>query len=109
MVSETQTRRFYYGWVIVGCVWLANFTTVSMNPLIFAFFLDPMTADLGVSRSTLVWGITLRMISGGLFAPYLGRIVDRYGTRWPGVVAGLVVGMVLIGFAVASNIWTLYA
>ena len=105
---STRMRRPYYGWVIVACVWLANFVTVSMNPLVFAFFLDPMATDLDVKRSTLVWGITIRMISGGLFAPYLGRIVDRHGSRWPGVIAGLLVGAVLAGFATASNIWILY-
>lgn len=101
--------RFFYGWVIVGCSWLANFSTVSMNPLVFAFFLDPMTQDLGVGRSTLVWGITIRLISGGFFAPYLGRLVDRYGARWLGVASGVLVAAVLFGFATATNIWVYYA
>src|SRR5438128_60459 len=79
MLVQTKPPRLYYGWVIVACVWLANFVTVTMNPIVFAFFLDHMVVDLGVSRSTLVWGITIRMISGGLFAPYLGRFVDRHG------------------------------
>ena len=105
----TARPRFFYGWVIVACVWLANFATVSTNPLVFSFFLAPMAADLHVSRSTLVWGITLRSVAGGLFAPYLGRIVDRYGARWPGAIAGLVVGIALFGFASATNIWVLYA
>lgn len=108
MDSPPQPPRFFYGWVIVATVWLANFVTVTMNPIVFAFFLDHMVVDLGTSRSTLVWGITFRMISGGLFAPYLGRYVDRHGSRWAGVVAGLTVGVVLAGFALASNIWVLY-
>jgi MFS family permease len=109
MVSQPHPPRFYYGWVIVACVWLANFVTVTMNPIVFAFFLDHMVVDLGVNRSTLVWGITIRLVSGGLFAPYLGRFVDRHGSRWAGVAAGLTVGLVLAGFALASNIWVLYA
>ena len=108
MVNETPGPRFFYGWVIVACVWLANFVTVSMNPLVFAFFLDAMAKDLHVTRSTLVIGITIRMIAGGAFAPILGRIVDRHGTRWPGVIAGVTVGCVLLGFAVTTNIWVLY-
>lgn len=108
MTTETARPRLYYGWVIVAITWLANFTTVSTNPLVFAFFLDPMSADLHVSRSTLVWGITFRSVAGGLFAPYLGRIVDRYGARWPGAISGAVVGLALLGFATISNIWILY-
>ncbi len=108
MVSQTRPPRIYYGWVIVATVWLANFVTVTMNPIVFAFFLDHMVVDLGTSRSSLVWGITIRMISGGLFAPYLGRYVDRHGSRWAGVAAGLTVGFVLAGFALTSNVWVLY-
>jgi len=80
-----------------------------MNPLVFAFFIDPMSSALDVSRGTLVWGFTIRQILGGLSAPILGRVVDRYGSRWPGFLAGLVVGLVLIGFAFTSNIWVLLA
>lgn len=80
-----------------------------MNPLVFAFFLEPMTQDLSVGRSTLVWGITIRLISGGFFAPYLGQLVDRHGARWLGVASGVLVAAVLFGFAVATNIWVYYA
>ncbi len=109
MVSAPAQPRFFYGWIIVAVTWLANFTTAGTNPLVFAFFLAPMVADLGVSRAELVLGITFRMIAGGLFAPILGRIVDRYGARWPGVVSGTVVGATLIGFSVTDNIVLLYA
>jgi len=107
--APPATPRLFYGWVIVACTWLANFTTVSNNPLVFAFFLDIMAKDLGVSRGTLVFGITIRMVAGGFFAPVLGHIVDRYGARWPGVIAGIIAGGSMAGFAVTSNIWVLYA
>jgi MFS family permease len=109
-LGSTLARRvpLFYGWRIVGCAWLANFVTTPMNPLIFAFFIDPMSNALDISRSTLVWGFTIRQILGGLSAPVLGRVVDRYGSRWAGFFAGLVVGLVLIGFALTSNLWVLY-
>lgn len=107
--TTTSKPRFFYGWMIVACAWLANFVTTPMNPLIFAFFIDPMSNALDISRSTLVWGFTIRQILGGLSAPFLGRVVDRYGSRWAGFFAGLVVGLVLIGFALTSNLWVLYA
>ena len=101
--------RFFYGWVIVAVTWLANFTTAGTNPLVFSVFIAPMTADLGLSKAELVLGITFRMIAGGLFAPVLGRIVDRYGARWPGAIAGTIVGITLIGFSVTTNVYALYA
>jgi len=109
MAVDAARPRFFYGWVVVATAALANFTTVSLNPLVFAFFLDVMAEDLGVSRSKLVLGITIRMIAGGLFAPVLGHIVDRYGARWPGVAAGLIASTALVGFGLTSNIGLLYA
>ncbi len=109
MTTTAARPRFYYGWVIVACAWLANFTTTSANPLVFSFFLFPMAETLGVQPSDLVWGITIRSVAGGLFAPYLGRIIDRHGSRWPGTLAGVIVGATLIGFSTISNIWMLYA
>ncbi len=108
MVSASRKPRFFYGWIIVVITWLANFTTTSTNPLVFAFFLVPMAGDLGLSRAQLVLGITFRMIAGGLFSPFLGRIVDRYGARWPGVISGCIVGISLVGFSLVSNVWVMY-
>ena len=108
VTTAAKPPRFFYGWVIVACAWLANFSTVSLNPLVFAFFLAPMTEALGVSRGTLVWGITIRMVAGGLSAPYIGRLVDRLGARWIGAASGVVVGVVLLGFSVTSSVWVLY-
>lgn len=109
MTTEAARPRFYYGWVIVACAWMANFTTTSANPLVFSFFLFPMSEALGVPPSDLVWGITIRSVAGGLFAPYFGRIIDRHGSRWPGAVSGIIVGATLIGFSSITNIWVLYA
>lgn len=67
-----------------------------------------MAEDLQVSRGTLVWAFTIRQIVGGVAAPLLGRAVDRYGSRMPGIWGGLTVGVTLIGTAFVSNIWVLY-
>jgi MFS family permease len=109
MTTTAPRTRFYYGWVIVACAWLANFTTTSANPLVFSFFLFPMSESLGLKPSDLVWGITIRSVAGGLFAPYFGQIIDRHGSRWPGALSGIVVGATLIGFSSITNIWVLYA
>ena len=108
-IPFTRRPRPFYGWTIVACAWLASFTTTTVNPLIFAFFITPMSESLDISRGTLVWGFTIRQIAGGLSAPVLGRLVDRYGTRWIGAGSGVLVGGVLIAFAFVSNIWALYA
>ncbi|MSQ62189.1 MAG: MFS transporter, partial [Dehalococcoidia bacterium] len=107
-IPFTNRPRPFYGWAIVACAWIASFTTTTVNPLVFAFFIVPMSHSLDVSRGTLVWGFTIRQVAGGLSAPFLGRLVDRYGTRWIGAASGALVGGVLIGFAFVSNLWLIY-
>lgn len=84
MAGEMRPRRLFYGWVGVACAWVANFVTVSMNPLIFAFFLDPMAADLGMRRSTLVWGSG----SGSTAVSQSLMIPDYFGRTHQGAIRG---------------------
>ncbi|MSQ22141.1 MAG: MFS transporter [Dehalococcoidia bacterium] len=98
----------YYGWIIVGVALAMNLAAAATNPVIFSFFIGPMSEDLGWSRSTLSWAVTFRIAAGGVLAPLLGAMVDRFGVRWLGTLAGLLAGGCLIGFAFVHQAWQLY-
>lgn len=98
----------FYGWIIVLVGFLANMVTTTMNPLVFSIFIDPMREDLGVTLSAMAWAISLRMFTGGLVAPLMGRIIDSHGARWLGFFCGLLAGSLLIALYWADNIWMIY-
>ncbi|MBM3946634.1 MAG: MFS transporter, partial [SAR202 cluster bacterium] len=98
----------YYGWVIVGVAVLMNLVASPTNPVIFSFFIGPMSEELGWSRSTLSWALTFRLAAAGVSSPFLGALVDRYGARWLGVAAGFIAGGCLIAFAFTHHVWYLY-
>lgn len=85
-----------------------NLVAAATNPVLFSFFIGPMSEDLGWSRSTLAWVVTFRMASAGVVAPLLGVMVDRFGARWLGTLATLLAGGCLIGFAFVHQVWHLY-
>ena len=99
----------YYGWVIVAVAWLANMVAATMNPVVFSIFIDPMREELGLSLSGIAWAISIRMLTGGVAAPFMGRLIDSYGARWLGFLGGLIGGAVLISLYFVDNIWLIYA
>ncbi len=101
-------RGMFYGWVIVWVSWLANMVTSTMNPVIFSIFIDPMRQDLHVSLSTLAWIITVRQVSGGIAALFVGRLVDAVGARWVGAFGGALAGAALVSLYFVDNIWVIY-
>ncbi len=99
----------FYGWVIVAVGWSANMVAATMNPVVFSVFIDPMREELGLNLSGVAWAISIRMLTGGIMAPLVGRLIDLYGARWLGFLGGLLSGGVLISLYFAHNIWLIYA
>ena len=98
----------YYGWVIVVVGGLAHMVTATMNPVVFSVFIDPMRDDLNLNLSSIAWAISARMLTGGIVAPFMGRIIDIHGARWLGFFAGILAGGILISLYFAYNIWLIY-
>ena len=100
--------RLYYGWVIVATGLAINMATSPLNPVVFSFFIAPMSEELGWSLGALSLAITFRLVVSGVTAPLIGMIIDRFGPRWLGLIAGLVAGGSLIGLFYTRQIWLLY-
>ena len=78
----------FYGWVIVGCMflllWTAHGLTLAGIPVFDELILD----ELGISRGTLKFRDFITVMCAGLSGPLVGYFADRYGTR-PVIFAGL--------------------
>ncbi|MBI4281914.1 MAG: MFS transporter [Chloroflexi bacterium] len=99
----------FYGWVIVATGWSANLVASTMNPVVFSVFIDPMRKELDLNLSAMAWAISIRMLTSGMVAPFLGRLIDIYGARWLGFIGGLLDGGVLISLYFAHSVWQIYA
>ncbi len=106
--TDRPRKKLYYGWVIVGAAFTANFAVTPMTSVVFAFFLVPIQEELGWSRSEVSWAFSLRLIAAGLAAPMIGLLVDRFGPRWIGVAAGLLAGGAIAGVSASNHLWLFY-
>jgi MFS transporter, OFA family, oxalate/formate antiporter len=86
---------FFYGWVIVGVATFAMFAATLTGGAGFSVFIAPMSRDLGWSRSMLVGTISAGTIVGALLAPFMGRLIDRFGARLALTLCGAGVAVTL--------------
>ena len=64
--------RLYYGWVIVATGLAINMATTPLNPVVFSFFIKPMSEEMGWSLGALSLATNV---------PYGGKRGNR-ATHW---------------------------
>ena len=90
----------YYGWWIV----LASFTTAFYvaGTIFYGFtaFIEPLANEFGWSYTQISLAASLRGLEMGLLAPFVGILVDRFGSRKLLLSGSLVLGfgIILLGF-----------
>jgi MFS family permease len=72
---------YFYGWVVVAVATFAMFAATLTGGAGFSVFIAPMSADLGWSRSVLVGALSGGTVVGAGLAPFVGRLIDRFGAR----------------------------
>jgi MFS family permease len=93
-----------YGWVVVAVG--ALMTCVAFGSMLsLAVFLQPISQDMGWSRSGVSAAATIDFLAMGLAAFFWGSLSDRYGTRIVVLSGTLLLGAGLIGASQATSLW----
>ena len=111
-VDRAKLPSVHYGWVILGAGTFGSFMTLPGQTAGVSVFFDPITTELGISRTTASIAYAAGTLAGILPAPLIGRWIDRRGPRRTAVIiaGGLALAcafmacvqsalMLLIGFA----------
>ena len=101
-------RGIYYGWVIVGVSFATNIVATPLNPLIFSFFIGPISDDTGWARSAIALAFSIRLIAAAITTPLLGVMLDRHGARWIASGAGVAILFALGTLAFVPQLAVLY-
>src|SRR5438445_13262229 len=72
-----MTSRSY--WTAVWCGFLVLTIGLGVRQS-FGIFLKPVSAELDVGRELFSFGTAASMLLMGAFAPFAGRIADRFGS-----------------------------
>ncbi len=79
MTSETRST-IYYGWILLGVCALSNFFILGVR-FSSGVYLKPMSVELGWSRTLISQAFALSNLLVGLYQPFVGRMLDRWGGR----------------------------
>src|ERR1700757_1963361 len=74
---RAMTSRSY--WTAVWCGFLVLTIGLGVRQS-FGIFLKPISAELHVGRELFSFGTALSMLLMGFFAPFSGRLCDRFGS-----------------------------
>lgn len=92
-----RSRHGFYGWHVVVASAVALTMTAPGQTAAVSAFIDPMIAELGVSRSAISTAYLVGTLTGAASLPLVGQGIDRWGARRSmTVVAGLFGGVLML-------------
>ena len=93
-----MTKKYFYGWWIVLACSLIGFYVGGAIFYGFTAFFEPIREEFGWSYTQISFAASLRGLEMGIFAPLVGFLVDRFGSRklifWGTITVGF--GLILL-------------
>ena len=108
MAEARVGRRPYYGWVIVGVGFCAQFLT-GISAQAFSAYLTPLGQEFGWSRAVLAGPRSITQAETALMGPVDGYLVDRFGPRVVLLMGVTLLGLGMVLFGLVQNVWQYYA
>ena len=103
--SKEKKGKFFYGWWIVTSLFITNFAVEATAIFSFAVFLKPMSEDLNISRGAISWVVAARRLATGFVSIFIGRLIDKYGSRMLIMGSASLAGISVILMGWVENIW----
>lgn len=102
--AAAGTRTPFRGWRIVAYASIVVAMTAPGQTAGVSPFIDPVMAELRLSRSAVSTAYLIGTLAGAAALPLVGRLVDRCGSRAAMVVIGAIFGAVLSGLSATAGV-----
>ena len=103
-----RPKSLYYGWVVAAAAGGMEFANAASAISILTIFVVPMTEEFGWTRTEIAGATSVGAILGAALAPFIGRLVDRVGSRMVLVVSGSVIGLACIYLSLMQTLLGFY-
>jgi MFS family permease len=94
---------FHYGWVILAAGAFGSFMTLPGQTAGVSVFFDPVTADLGISRTWASSAYAVGTLAGILPAPVIGRWIDNRGPRLTASIIAAALALACVFMALVQS------
>ena len=106
-MNNISDRDPGYAWIMVACVFILS--ALSFGALAsISVFLKPLALEFGWSRGQTSLSYTVISFSSAVFGVFWGYIADKYGTRWFGIVAAIMMSLSLFLLSKQTSIYHFY-
>lgn len=106
-VASAASNRLHPGWIVLAAGALSVFMTTPGQTVGVSGFVDHMAADIGLPRGQVLLLYSIGTLLGILPAPFIGRLIDRYGPRRAIGVVVIVLGAACAAVGMAQGPWSL--
>ena len=76
-----HSRKFFYGWYMVGAGSLLQFLQSSLMTQSFGAYVAVLQAEKGWSKTALSFAAALMQFESAILGPFLGWVIDRFGPQ----------------------------
>jgi MFS family permease len=97
----------FYGWWVVAGFSFMTLTSTGIRHAVGPF-LKPISQDLGLDRATFSIVIAVSLFLYGLFGPFTGVVLDRFGARVTASAGALLVVASLLLTGLIRNFWEFF-
>lgn len=98
------SQRVFYGWIILSVAGLGVFASAPGQSHNFSVFVGPISADLGISSALIASAYGAATLIAAFALPYMGRLVDRHGSRRMSLIVVVLLGLACLAFGAAMNL-----
>ena len=98
---------FYGWWIVLSCFLISLYMAGTIFYSLTAFF-QPIIEEFGWSYTQISAAASLRGLEMGIFAPVVGFLVDRYGSKMVMHIGILVVGVGLLALSMTQTLFLFY-
>ena len=101
-------KNLYYGWWIVIACFIINLYVSAVTFFGFTAFIEPIQHEFGWSYTQISFAMSLRGLEMGIFAPIVGFLVDRFGSRKLLLSGAIIVSIGLIFLSFTQSLLMFY-
>ncbi len=108
LLNWRPNTPFYYGWLVLGLSGAGAFVATAIAGVVLGGVQTYILEDTNWSRTSIGLAAGCGVWMSGLFAPFAGRLADRYGPRWLMPVGVIVLGLSMIAIGGVHAAWQFF-
>ena len=106
--SRWRLGRIYYGWYVLFGMVVALMVAEGVTIGSLSAYIEPLENHFGWSRTEVSIGFSVTVGTIGLFAPFLGRLIDGVGPRRLMLIGAPVCAVAFTLLAFMTQLWQWY-